>query len=282
MQGNDQSSWQAGPPGGGPPEYNTPIDYGTPTGYGGPPANPQVRLEAIGEAWRLLTQQLGVWIGAFFIYMIVVGGFVVAAMFALGFGSLLTRPQPGAIPMDSLPPGFIPKYILMVITIAVIASYFIGGMFHMAVKQVKGETISISDITGAGEVTLSLIGASIVGGIVIYIGTLLCIIPGLIFNALLMLVFPLIVDRKIGAMAAIGQSWGALKGQLGMSLLLLIVLFVIYLVSAIPCGIGVILSFPLAILTLAVVYRDIFLGPINPGPVVPTGFQPPIPEVDGR
>lgn len=48
-------------------------------GGGAPPApgyvpQPRIRFEAIGEGWRLFTEQIGTWVAAVLIYVVIVGG----------------------------------------------------------------------------------------------------------------------------------------------------------------------------------------------------------------
>ena len=58
------------------------------------PLRPQIRFEAIGEAWNLFTQQMGAWIGVTLILVAPAGLPYIAWMFwILSMGVLVTRPS---------------------------------------------------------------------------------------------------------------------------------------------------------------------------------------------
>lgn len=94
--------------------------------------------------------------------------------------------------------------------------------------------------------------------VLVYLGTLLLILPGIYLGVAYLLAMALVVERGLSpwqameaSRQAIGQHWFKVFG-------LLLLLGAILLVSALPLGIGLIWSLPLSVAALGVLYREIF------------------------
>ncbi len=242
--------------------FNQP-NYGQGAPYGAPaPQTPRgtVSLDVIGEAWKLVSANMGTWIAATAIYLVV----------GLIFNGLERATQthgPSGLPQNT------PFSFLILGFSIFITQFLVGGLMRMALTTVKGGKAEISEMFTAGDVLMSLVIAAIITGIAIGVGIVLCIIPGLIVASGLALVTPIIVDKRQGAIAALGESWGAMTPNLMMGIILGIVLLLIIFVSALPCGLGLLVTIPLAQVSIALVYRDLF--GIGTGAPQQTGYTPP-------
>lgn len=217
-----------------------------------------VSLDAIGEAWKLMSANMGVWVPAGLIYFAV---FAVSA----ALQRALQGVGPRGIPVNT--PG---SSLVSLISLFVTA-FLVAGLMKMALSTVSTGKAELSQLGSGGNVFLSVVGANIMTIIIVVIGFVLCIVPGMIAAAGLLLTIPLIVSGQ-GAFAAMGASWGALSKHLGSAIVLGIVLGLIILVSLIPLGLGLIISMPLLQLTLAVLHRDLFgAGATRQN----TGYAPP-------
>src|SRR5258708_2742472 len=124
---------------------------------------------------------------------------------------------------------FVSLFIMMVL-IWLTSTLMMGGMFRMAVRQVRGELISAGDIFSTVDTLPALLGSSIIIAFVACLGAVLCLIPGYIVQGILMLTHPLVVDQRLGALEAGSRSWGALNEGM-----LLVTLFPFFLaLSASP------------------------------------------------
>lgn len=263
-------------------------------GYGQSPyaQEPTVRFDAIGEAWALVREKMGVWILA----TLIVGGVglllsgvisgVMGFVFAMSGGAGPGAPSPAANPL------YWAMNIVSGLIGLVVNAFIVSGLFRLAIKQVRGENIELSDAFQFGDNMGAVILTNFLYSITAYIGTLLCVIPGLIASGGLMLAVPLAVDRGVGGTQALSMSWDKLKGQVLNAVLLILAVGVIVFLSAIPCGLGLLVTVPLSIVTSAIVYRDFFdiegnvRGPqldmpLPPstayGSTTPTTGQPPAP-----
>lgn len=112
------------------------------------------------------------------------------------------------------------------------------------------------------------------------VGALFCYLPGIIAAGLLMFVYPIIVDQRVGAIEAMRLSWNALKPDLWTATGYYFVLALLASLGSYLCGIGMFATFPLLFLGTTLVYRDFFghTGMANvaePGPSIQMPAPPP-------
>jgi uncharacterized membrane protein len=81
----------------------------------------------------------------------------------------------------------------------------------------------------------------------------------------------LIVDRGMDGIAAMRESWVALKGQWAMAGVFVVVVGIVAAIGIIGCGVGVLFTLPIAFRSVALLYRDFY--PEGAAPVDP--FAPP-------
>jgi len=215
---------------------------------------PKVRFgEWISEGWNMFAAEWKVWVLDTLILSLVtvvpiVGIYVLMLFFAaaaVGNGAGVGVLMIGLI-------------FVVVALIGLLATYLAGGMYHTAFKQLRGEPISTSDLFSAGEQLPSILGASIVIGILSFIGALLCIIPAFIVAGALYFTVPLIVERRMSVSEAIQASRDATRGDLFMFILFAFVASLISQAGAYLCYVGMLATWPLHFTIAAVAYRDCF------------------------
>lgn len=225
---------------------------------------PIVRLGAIGDGWELFMSRWATWVLAAGLAMICHGA-------VLGFvSSLFGIDRPGGwggFRMPLRPEG---KAVQVALAMAV-NGFFLGGMFRMACRQVRGLEIGVADLFSVVDVLPNLILGSLLYGLAIFAGFLCLVIPGLIASGVLMFTIPLIVDGGLSATDAVGRSWDALKGQMFSATLFHVVASLVAGVGTCFCCVGLLFTAPIYSLAIAALYRDFFLGknrtfPGKPGP----------------
>ncbi len=227
-----------------------------------------VRLDTISEGWSVVQKQLGMWVATAVVYAIItVVLSKIQNLLGLHVGS------DGRTLEGSAALGF----LFGLINLAV-GAFLYGGLFRMALKAIRNEAISPTDLFAAGDVAPALIGAAFLTGLAVGLGTLLCIIPGLIVGALLMLTNPIIVDQRVGTMDGLSRSWNTLKPHMMSALIFLVVIAIVNIIGAIPCGLGLLITGPVSLVAVALVYRDFFqpgMGASN----ADSSLYPPIPNI---
>ena len=113
------------------------------------------------------------------------------------------------------------------------------------------------------EGLLPYLVASILVGLAVGVGLILCIIPGLILGFLFAFYGYAIVDRKTGdAIEAMKISWNLTSKNIGPLILLFILAFLINLVGALLCGVGLLFTYPITAVAIAYAWRTLTGGRI--------------------
>lgn len=102
--------------------------------------------------------------------------------------------------------------------------------------------------------------ASLLVGLVCAVGTLLCIIPGIIAAVGLMYTYQFIADKGMNWSEAMRSSWELVKGRFWDHFVLLLALAGINFLGALACGIGVIITIPLSYIAVSVAYNELTSG----------------------
>ena len=206
-----------------------------------------VSTDAISEAWAMLKPNLAVWIGVAVVYFLILG-----ALSGVQF-MLQTRDAQG-IPHQN------PFSIFFQVIISAVSIFLGAGLFKVAITQLRTGRAEFGELFNIFDLAAPLFIAAILTAFATTIGLALCVIPGVIVSLGLSMTNPLIVDQKLDAIDAMKRSWDVTKDQLGGLLLLGIVLFLVNMVGACLCGLGIVVTLPLTYLTFAIVYRDLFMG----------------------
>lgn len=239
------------------------------TGYG---SRPKVRMDAIGEAWALFQQEMGTWVLAGLVMCglwIAVGLCMTVAFVALGIG-IGAAVGSGTNGGESAGLLMIPLMLCGYIVVFAVFSALVSGPYRMAIKQVRGEPITLGDMFLPVAMWPRIIAANILMALLAAVGTLFFVIPGLIIAGLMFLTLPLIVDRNMGVIEAMGESSRVLKDEWLMAAVFAAVLGFLSGLGVLLLGFGILFTYPLLYLGHAVIYRDAYLATYQQAAVTPT------------
>lgn len=123
------------------------------------------------------------------------------------------------------------------------------GYMKMIKTEDEGGKVEIGDIFKGFDDFVPALVAVLVSSIAVSIGTMLCIVPGLLIMALVPVsaYFVAISGEKDG-INAIKRAWPLVKENLIGSALCTLVLGLVGSVGSILCGVGVLLTLPIAII----------------------------------
>lgn len=263
-------SWGTPPPAAPPPSAPPPGDFGGPPpasppppggfgappppgGFGGggftpPPAQPyggggelpQLDVgSAIGYGWKKFTEN----VGPFIILMIAV--FIVAII--MSFVQNVLTPSDG---------GLTATLISLVLAGAswIVTSIVQAGVWRAGLGVTKGTTPSIDQLTSTENIVPYIL-TNVVVGIGLIIGLVLCILPGIawmIFTAFAPLIA---LEKGVGPGEAISQSISWVKDNFGQVFVILLVSYIVYIVGACLCGVGLLATIPTALVAITYTYR---------------------------
>lgn len=200
---------------------------------------------AFSAAWALFKQRPWFLIGSFLVLGVV-----------SGISSSVAGGTPGEMPN-----------VLLVIINFIIQTLVYMGMYSVAIKahdNIAGA--SFSDLWHPQNF-LSYLVASILTGVIIVIGFVLLIIPGIIAILFLMFVPYLVIDKGAGPIEAIKGSVSLTKGHLLSLFLFLLAIIAVNILGAIALLVGLLVSAPISMLAVASAYRTLSSSaPASPPP----------------
>lgn len=231
-------------------------------GFSQPPAQPYgggggQRLDvgtAISYGWNKFSENVGPFI------MLVIGVFV--AIFVVSLISQLAL-----IPAINGDNGsgflFLIGFAVAMFLQVAVAIIVQAGIYRAGLGVTQGRAPSFSMFTESTN-----IGAYVLTAIVVALGAMvgyvLCIIPGIIWLFFTTFAPLRALDKGEGPGDAIKGSIDMVKNNLGQVFLILLVSYLVYLAGALLCGIGLLVSIPVALIAVCWTYRVINGEPVAP------------------
>lgn len=133
------------------------------------------------------------------------------------------------------------------------------GYNFIALKTVDGKSSQFSDLVAKfdGMLMLKYIGASLLTGLAVIIGLLLLVIPGIIV-AIRLGFFPFVLlDKKLGPVDTLKETWKLTEGHVMDLGLLMLCLIGINLLGLVAFVVGVLVTAPISLLASAYAYRKL-------------------------
>ncbi|MEO7718822.1 MAG: hypothetical protein ABIY70_21700 [Capsulimonas sp.] len=237
----------------------------------------------IGESWNLLTQEVSPWIISQIIY-IVAGfaiSFVISMILVMVGGGGMSGMWRGQYSSPSQESSIMTNAVSSVFSLA-INVFQASAYYRMAVKQVRGEPITLNDAFNGATGYWQMLAAFILFGLLSFAGLLACVVGVFFVTGLLMPALALVADGE-SAPRAISRSWDAMKVDWVNAGLFSILFAALYLVSMIPCFLGLLITIPMMYLIAALAYRDMIGMPARFAPmdygVAQAGVWPPPPSI---
>ncbi|WP_197517839.1 hypothetical protein, partial [Mycobacterium sp. E796] len=258
-------------------------------GYGGVPGGPPAFSigEAFSWAWGKFTQNVAPLVVSTLIYAVLIGIAYAVIAFGGGMGSTTTSTNVDGYTTATTSIGtggmilMIVGYVLIYAVGIFAQSAFYSGCLDIA----DGRQVSIGSFfkpRNLGNVIL----AAIIIGILTSIGSVLCVIPGLIVGIFAQFTIPFIIDRSQGAIEGLKSSFTTVQSNFVNALLVWLVSAAAVLVGFLACGLGILVGAPVAALIGIYGYRKLSGGQVVPleqpgggyqaGP--PPGTPPPGPQ----
>ncbi len=201
----------------------------------------------LSESWEKTKGAKGtIWAGSAIMYLVLM---VIAAV-----GYFLV-PTVDSDPTNMT--GGIGNVVLQSLT-SILSILFTAGLFYMGIRRGAGDHINWQMIFQGFSSAGKIIVATILQTILIAIGFILLVLPGIYLTIGYAMTIPLIVDRGMSPWQAMEKSrksvhkvWWKVAG-------LFIVIGLLYCVALIPLGIGLIWVWPMLIILFGVLYRHLF------------------------
>jgi uncharacterized membrane protein len=144
------------------------------------------------------------------------------------------------------------------LVLALIGLYLAGGFVTLALKAARGQPTGFGDLFSGGRYFGRFLVMGILYGILVFIGSLLCIIPGYILQYGLSLAAFLIVDQDQSGVDSLKRSWEMTKGHKVSIFIFNLIGIAVMIAGELACLIGVLLvSVPMFLIGNAYIYLRI-------------------------
>jgi hypothetical protein len=211
--------------------------------------------ECVQRGWDMAMQNLGPFIGY--------TGIVLAISFGLGMIPIL---------------GWIANWI--------ISPALSAGYFTYTRKIIRNQPATFQDFFEGFQYITPLFLVGLVGGLLTFVGVLLCIVPGLYLAMGYMFASFIVVTYRLDFWPALETSRKAVTANLATMIVFVLTMIGINILGALACLVGLVLSIPVSYCASVVAFYMIFPeGDINPSippvPPVPPVMPPPVPPQSG-
>jgi uncharacterized membrane protein len=137
------------------------------------------------------------------------------------------------------------------------------GLIRAALAILDGGRPSVDQLVSTKDIGPYII-ASLLVAVIVTVGLLLCVVPGLIAGFLLQFYGYAIIDRKTDSVTtapqssptgAIRASFEVVAANIGPLILLAVLCFLLNVAGALLCGVGLLVSLPVTSIAIAYAWR---------------------------
>ncbi len=134
-----------------------------------------------------------------------------------------------------------------------------GGLFWLCLKLIRGEQAEFADaFAGFSLAFLQLFLAGLVSGLLVGVGVVFCVLPGIYLAVAWMFAFPLVIDQRLDFWEAMELSRRVVTHHWWVLFALLLVNLLVIVLGLVVCCVGVYVAYPVTLAALAYAYEDIF------------------------
>jgi uncharacterized membrane protein len=133
----------------------------------------------------------------------------------------------------------------------------IAGFHIYTIKKLKGRNAEIGDFFQGFSFFIPTLVASLLIGLFTFLGTLACIIPGLVIAAMYKFTYLFIVDKRMDFWQAMQASHSVVKNDYFGFTLFLILAFLVNVIGALCLFVGLFVTIPMTFAAITIAYRDI-------------------------
>lgn len=141
---------------------------------------------------------------------------------------------------------------LGVIGFALLAPLASAAVIRGVFLHLRGQDVRFDDCwRGLGSLWLRVLGVSILAGLAVLVGYMLCLVPGLIIQAALFVAMPALVVERIGVGDALDRSWKLTDGHR------MRIFFIVVGLVLLSVALGFVVGFVLSALGVPAVAREL-------------------------
>ncbi len=206
--------------------------------------------EVISEAWRIFTDRMGLLIGSFLAVLFLTNLAVIVGGMPFGIAETLFDQGKNTEGAAAVCVG-----VITTILATAFAFFLQSGYLIMHVKAAREQPTEFGDLLGGGRYFWRLLLCSLLFGILLSVGTLACVIPGLLLGIIFWPFAHALVDEDRPGITCLSRAKELTDGNWGSIIIVLIFAFVCVITGCfLTCGIGLIFAIPYTQVLYAVAY----------------------------
>ncbi len=147
--------------------------------------------------------------------------------------------------------------ILSAVVPVILQGPLIAGFHIFTMKKLMGRRAEFADLFLGFNYFVPTLVASIVIGLFVFCGTLLCVIPGLVVAAMYKFTYLFIVDKRMDFWPAMEASHAIVKRDYVGFTLFLVLMALVNILGVICCIVGVFVTIPVTFAAVTVAYKEI-------------------------
>ena len=203
--------------------------------------------ELLGEAWNTLKGlKTKIWVA-------IIVSLVIGMILQFAVGAII-----GLLALSGSVAVIFGVGFVLVLGLILIIIPINFGIFMIAIKHSVNAPTSFSEIFNYFGKAGRLLLLYLVMTIMITIGMLLFVLPGIYLQIAYMMAIPLLMEKDMGVWEALETSRKAITKKWFTFFIYLFLCSLIFLVAALPLGIGLIWVIPWLTLAYAILYRNMF------------------------
>lgn len=207
--------------------------------------------EVVGTSWKAVKSQIWVLVGLLVAYTIIAGI----------IQTFIMPSQPQAAPV------FTPRLGIGWLISLVISGLFMLGYLKNLFQTLDGQEPQFSAYGQQARKLLTYILSYFLFMLIVVIGLVLFIIPGIYLALRLQFFIAFIVEENAGIVESLKMSWAITKGNTGKLFLLALLMFAILLLGVIVLIIGIFVAAPLVYMMYCYTFRKLYPNPLQAGSV---------------
>jgi hypothetical protein len=146
-----------------------------------------------------------------------------------------------------------------------------GGLAHLFARRIRGETPLLGDMFSGFNLAFVHLGlGGLVSVLLVCIGLVLCVLPGIYLAVGYTFALPLIIDKKYDFWTAMEVSRRVVQRQWWTLFGLGLILFLLNVIGTLACVVGLIATAPISVAAMMYAYEDLF-GPGRSGVIAVNG-----------
>ncbi len=231
-------------------------------GYGPPTAGTGVG-DAFSWGWTKFTQQVGPFLLGVLAYLAVIV-VISAVLFAVILGGTVASVDPDTQELrNGAGFGLAFGYLVVLAVILLLSAFMQAGVTRATLEVADGRRIEVGTFFRFDDFGKVVVAALLVG-LGTAVGTLLFVLPGLVFAFFAQFTLFFVLDKRLAPVDAIRASFTLVSRNVSTVLLLFLGVYAANLVGSALCGVGQLVSFPVGLLATTWMYRRLQDEPVAP------------------